>query len=58
METLMEVACGLASGRRLAQMSFRDSCSSPAMVMTAKTRLVVKKAERKQEAVMYGRRLE
>lgn len=35
METLMQVASGLASGRRLAQMSFRESCSSPATVIMA-----------------------
>lgn len=54
-ETRVEVAGGLASGRRLAQMSFRDGCSSPATVLTARTRLV---AEQTEEAAMYERRLE
>lgn len=50
-ETLKEAARGLARGRRLAQRSSRDSCSSPAAVMTARTRLVAEKTERKQRCM-------
>lgn len=46
METLREV--GLASGRIPAEVLFRGNCNNPGTVVTARTRLVAEKTERKR----------